>query len=842
MLDKIVFGVLTPEFVRKMSAAKIYKTDLYDQEGYPIEGGLMDPRLGVIDPGLRCRTCGGSVGDCQGHFGHLELTRPVINVHYTKLIYNILKTTCYKCGRVLLDETGIKKFTSSKKSFKRLKVLVKSKCPHCGESQKKLKLIKPSSFVEGARILSSVEVRERLEKIPSSDLVYLGLKNVRPELFVITILPIPPVTVRPSITLETGERSEDDLTHKLVDIVRINKRLSENIDLGAPEFIILDLWELLQYHVATYMNNELSGVPPARHRSGRILKTLTQRLKTKEGRFRHNLIGKRVNYSARTVISPDPMININEVGVPLFIAKELTLPVVVNERNTDKIKEMIMRYPIWPTINYITRPDGRKKKITEENKEEILKELESGFIVEKQLEDGDWALFNRQPSLHRMSMMGHKVRVMPYKTFRLNLVVCPPYNADFDGDEMNLHVPQVKEAQAETKFLMDVPNHIRSPRFSGPIIGCSKDHITGLYLLTHGKKELTKKDVVELVKSCNTDIEIPEKNKFIGKEVFSLFLPKEFNLQYRAECCIGCYKCLKEKCPYDAYVVIKDGNLVSGTIDKKGISAFSGKIIDEIDMKYGHKVTKEFIFDITKLALKFLSSYGFSISLSDLDLDKKTLNKINQIVDDTRKDVDKTIKDFKKGKIKVLIGRTPRQSLETIVQRKLSEALNKIAETIEKTIPENHTVVMAKSGARGSMINIVQCAACIGQETIKGQRIAIGYHRRTFPHFKRGDISLESKGFVKNGYKQGLDPFEFFFDAMNSREGLMDKSLKTRHSGYLERRLIGALQDLKIEYDGTVRDSGKKIIQFVPGEDGLDPSKIQKGGINVKRIAKRLFR
>jgi DNA-directed RNA polymerase subunit A' len=841
MLEKIVFGVLTPEIIRKMSAAKINKTELYDQEGYPIEGGLMDPRLGVIDPGLRCRTCGGSVGECQGHFGHLELTRPVIHVHYAKLIYNTLKTTCPKCGRVLLDETAMKKFAVGKKSFKRLKTLVKSKCPFCNEPQKKIKFLKPTAFIEDSTILSSTQVRERLEKIPNSDLIYLGMKNVRPELFVITLLPVPPVTVRPSITLETGERSEDDLTHKLVDIVRINKRLSENIDLGAPEFIIQDLWELLQYHVATYISNELSGVPPARHRSGRILKTLTQRLKTKEGRFRHNLIGKRVNFSARTVVSPDPMIDINEVGVPLVIAKELTTPVVVNEKNIEDVKKLITRYPAWPTVNYVLRPDGRKKKVGEANKEEIIKELESGFIVEKQLEDGDWVLFNRQPSLHRMSMMGHKVKVMPYNTFRLNLVVCPPYNADFDGDEMNLHVPQVEEARAETKILMDVPNHIRSPRFSGPIIGCSKDHITGLYILTHGKRELTRKETVEIVKSCNSDTEIPEKDTFIGKEIFSMFLPKDFNFEYKGEGCKGCEKCTKEKCPYDCYVMIKNSKLISGTVDKKGVSAFSGKILDEIDKIYGHKVTKEFLYNITKLALIFLTYHGFSVSISDQDLDEKAMKKINSLIDEARKEVDETIKNFKKGKIKVLIGRTPRESLEMLVQRRLATCLNDIAEVIEKNIPDNNTVLMAKSGSRGSIINFVQTAACIGQETIKGQRIRIGYHKRTFSHFKPGDISLESKGFVKNGYKQGLDPYEFFFDAMNSREGLMDKSLKTRHSGYLERRLIGALQDLKVEYDGTVRDSGKKIIEFIPGEDGLDPSKIQKGGINVRRIAEKMF-
>ena len=476
MIDKLIFTVLNPETIRKMSVAKITKTDLYDQEGYPIEGGLMDPRLGVIDPGLRCRTCGGTVGECEGHFGHLELTRPVIHVHYAKLVHNILKVTCRKCGKVLLDEKNKEKFLKGKKSFKKLKSLVKPKCPYCGEEQNKIKFIKPTTIVEGSTILNALEVRERLERIPDEDLIYLGLKNVRPEWFVITLLPIPPVTVRPSITLETGERSEDDLTHKLVDIVRINKRLRENIDLGAPDFIIEDLWELVQYHVATYMNNEITGVPPARHRSGRILKTLTQRLKTKEGRFRHNLIGKRVNYSARTVISPDPMLDIDEVGVPLVIAKELTLPVVVNEKNINHLKDLIRQYPEWPTINYVIKPDGRKKKVIELNKNEIADELDIGYTVEKQLEDGDWALFNRQPSLHRMSIMGHRIKVMPYKTFRMNLTTCPAYNADFDGDEMNLHIPQTQEAQTEIKLLMRVPLNIRSPRFSGPIIGCDKDN------------------------------------------------------------------------------------------------------------------------------------------------------------------------------------------------------------------------------------------------------------------------------------------------------------------------------------------------------------------------------
>jgi len=839
VIDKIVFDVLTPEVVRKMAAAKITKTDLYDKEGYPVEGGLMDPRLGVIDPGLRCRTCAGSVGECQGHFGYLELTKPVIHVLYAKLIFNILKVTCRECGLVLLDAERLEKFKSGKKSLKRLKALVRDKCPQCAAEQKKLKFLKPTTYIEGGTIISPLEVRQRLEKVPDNQLLLIGINGVRPEHLTITLLPIPPVTVRPSITLETGERSEDDLTHKLVDIVRINKRLRENFELGAPDFIIQDLWELLQYHVATFMNNQISGVPPARHRSGRILKTLTQRLKTKEGRFRHNLIGKRVNYCARTVISPDPMIGLDEVGIPLRIAKELTIPVVVNSNNIKEIKTMVERYPDWPTVNYIVRPDGMRKKINEMTKEEISKEIDVGFVAERQLIDGDWSIFNRQPSLHRMSMMGHKVRVMPFKTFRLNLNACRPYNADFDGDEMNLHIPQTEEAQTETKLLMGVSNHIRSPRFSGPIIGATNDFISGLYILTHKDEKYDKTDVVDMVKSCS-DAELPSKKAMTGKEIFSLFLPKDLNIKFKAACCVGCSKCLKEKCKHDAYVSVKKGKLITGTIDENAVGAFKGKLLDYVDKRYGNKFTLNFLYDITRLSVNTLRINGFSVSLADQDLPDKARKEIDKIIEKTRGEVNGMINDFRQGKIQILVGRTPKESLETLIKSGLANSLDKIANIVRDYIPDNNTIIMAKSGSRGSMINIVQTAACIGQESIRGKRINIGFHRRTFSHFKPGDISLESKGFVKSGYKKGLNPFEFFFDAMNSREGLMDKSLKTRHSGYLERRLIGALQDLKVEYDGTVRDSAGKIIEFIPGEDGLDPSKIMKGGVDVEGIADRV--
>ncbi len=827
-IKRIEFGILSPEMIKKMAVAKITKPDLYDEEGYPIEGGVMDPRLGVVDPGLRCRTCGGTVRDCPGHFGYLELTKPVIHVLYVKFIYALLKLFCGKCGRILLTDKDIEKVKTRRLPLKEILKLRKNKCPYCGTSQKKMKLIKPYTFVEGNEMLNPQQVREKLEKITDDDLELIGLSGLRPEWLVLTILPIPPVTVRPSITLETGERSEDDLTHKLVDIVRINDRLRENIELGAPDFIIEDLWELLQYHVSTYFDNELSGVPPARHRSGRVLKALSQRLKGKEGRFRGNLAGKRVNFSARTVISPDPMIEIDEVGVPERIAKELTIPVKVTERNIEELRKLILNGPNkWPGANYIVRLDGRRKRISDLNKEEIAKEIQPGYIVERHLMNGDVALFNRQPSLHRMSMMMHKVRVMPYKTFRLHLAVCPPYNADFDGDEMNLHVPQTEEAMAESEILMSVPKHLRSPRFSGPIIGLKIDYVSGMYLLTSDGTILTRDEFVPLIRAVDKDIEIPKKKKMTGKEIFSIFLPKDFSIEYKNK--LG------------EIVVIKNGKLIKGVIDKAGISAESGKIIDKLEKDYGWKVATNFVTKIGKLALEFLTRYGFSVSISDQDLPKEARAAINKIVEKANKEVNNLIREFEKGTIKVLAGRTPKESLEHEIKVVLRKALTEVQEILLKYMKENPTLIMAKSGARGDLVNIVQTAAMVGQEMIMGERIERGYYQRTFPHFKRGDISLEAKGFVKHGFKEGLTPFEFFYDAMNSRESLMDKSLKTRHSGYMERRLVGALEDLKVEYDGTVRDASKRIIQFAPGEDGLDPSKIQKGGIDVWAIAERLF-
>jgi len=855
-IKQIGFGFLSPQEIRKMSATKIITADTYDDDGFPIDMGLIDPRLGVIEPGLRCKTCGRKVDECPGHFGHIDLALPVIHVGFTKVVKSLLRATCRICGRVLLSEKRIGEFRQKLDAYDTsgmdpldirtiwddtIKTSSVSKvCPHCNEEQRKITLDKPTSFRENGHKLTPKEVRERLERIIDSDLEILGLnpRVVRPEWMVLTALPVPPVTVRPSITLESGDRSEDDLTHKLVDVLRINQRLQENRDAGAPQLIVEDLWELLQYHITTYFDNQTSGIPPARHRSGRPLKTLTQRLKGKEGRFRSNLSGKRVNFSARTVISPDPLLSINEVGVPQTAAMELTIPIRINSYNMEKVKEMIARGPDnYPGVNYIIRPDGHRIKVTENNVENVLERIEIGYIAERHLMDGDIVLFNRQPSLHRMSMMAHIVRVVPFKTFRMNLSVCPPYNADFDGDEMNLHVLQGEEAMAEAKVLMKVQEHILSPRFGGPVMGAIHDHISGSFLLTYKNPLFTEDQTLYILSKTYFHDDLPEPFEvkggikyYSGRQIFSMLLPDDLNLTFTASICQNCAVCKRDECPNEAFVRVENGEVLSGTIDEKSVGAFKGKILSKIVREYGNDMGRSFMDQMTRLCVSAITIKGFSTGIDDEDIPEEASHQIQAVLAKAEKDVDKLVNAYLNGTLDQLPGRSLEETLEVEAMRVLGRSRDQAGEIAGKHMGlENSAVIMARSGARGSMLNLSQMSGSIGQQAVRGERISRGYYHRTLPHFARNDLGAEAKGFVKSSYKKGLTPTEYFFHSMGGREGLVDTAVRTSRSGYMQRRLINALEDLKVKPDKTLRNTADTIIQFRYGEDGVDPTRSAHG-------------
>jgi DNA-directed RNA polymerase subunit A' len=831
----------------------------------------MDGRLGTLEPRQRCKTCGNTAIRCPGHFGHIELAVPIVHIEFTKIIYDLLKSTCRNCGRILLTDEMIKRDQAKIMKTKELLGLVpdevykailqetkRKQCPHCGALQYKIIFEKPTKFSEqipesGAEPLTPSMIRERMERITNEDLEIFSFSptTARPEWMVLQVLPVPPVYVRPSITLESGIRSEDDLTHKLVDIIRINQRLRENMDAGAPTLIIQDLSELLQYHVTTYFNNEASGIPPARHRSGRALKTLSQRLKGKEGRFRSNLSGKRVDFSARTVVSPDPNLDINEVGVPLEIAIRLSVPEKVTEWNLEDMQNLIKNGPEkYPGALYIIRPDGKRIRLEfVVDRDKIAEAVEPGFIVERHLKNGDIAIFNRQPSLHRMSIMAHYVRVLPYKTFRLHLCVCPPYNADFDGDEMNLHIPQSEEARTEALLLMQVQDQILSPRFGGPIIGAIRDFITSAYLFTRKSSYLAKNEIDRLLIAAKYEGPLPQPKikeplpLWTGKQIFSLFLPKDMNYALKANICQGCVKCLEEDCQYDAYVVVKNGELVSGVIDRRSIGAEqSESLLHRIIKDYGTQAGREFLNKITRLLKLFISMRGFTYAYDELVLSPKAESRIAKTMERLQKKIDELIESYRKGTLPRLPGQTLEESFEIYVMNELAIARDESGKIADEDFTlDNAGIVMTRTGARGSSLNIGQMSACVGQQSVRGKRILRGYQGRALPHFRSGDPAPKARGFVYSSYQSGLDVTEFFFHAMGGREGLVDTAVRTQQSGYMQRRLINALEHIRLEYDSTVRNSAGDIIQFQYGEDGVDPAKSDHGkAVNVSRLVDQL--
>ncbi|MCU4751621.1 DNA-directed RNA polymerase subunit A' [Halobacteria archaeon AArc-curdl1] len=937
-LDEIQFGLMDPETYRDLSVTKVITADTYDDDGFPIDMGLMDTRLGVIDPGLECPTCGQHSGSCPGHFGHIELAAPVIHVGFTKLMRRLLRGTCRECSRLLLTEDEKAEFRDRLSEARRLgrdpqdvlkaairQARKKDRCPHCGEIQYDIEHEKPTTYYEVQQVLTSEysqriagamqgneeegidrttpdelaektdieltrineilsgsfrpresqrkaiekaldidlteedtnklmpsDIRDWFEAIPDGDIEVLGIdsERSRPEWMILTVLPVPPVTTRPSITLDNGQRSEDDLTHKLVDIIRINQRFMENREAGAPQLIIEDLWELLQYHVTTFMDNEISGTPPARHRSGRPLKTLSQRLKGKEGRFRGSLSGKRVNFSARTVISPDPTLSLNEVGVPDRVATEMTQTMLVTERNIEQAKQYVANGPnAHPGANYVRRPDGRRLKVTEKNckalagmsEEAELDEAQTigpGWEVNRHLIDGDIVIFNRQPSLHRMSIMAHEVVVMPYKTFRLNTVVCPPYNADFDGDEMNMHALQNEEARAEARVLMRVQEQILSPRFGQNIIGAIQDHISGTYLLTKDNPRFNETQALDLLRATRID-ELPEpsgiddedKPFWTGRDVFSELLPDDMNLEFTGT--IG------------DDVIIEDGQLVEGTIAEDEVGEFGGEIVDAITKQYGNTRSRVFINELSTLAMRAIMHFGFSIGIDDETIPAEAEARIDETIDDAYDRVAELIEAYERGELESLPGRTIDETLEMKIMQTLSRARDNAGNIAEEHFTEdNPAVVMANSGARGSMLNLTQMAGCVGQQAVRGERINRGYEDRTLSHYEPNDLSAGAHGFVESSYTVGLGPREFFFHAMGGREGLVDTAVRTSKSGYLQRRLINALSELETQYDGTVRDTSDTIVQFEFGEDGTSPVQVaydQDHDVDVEGIASKVL-
>ncbi|KAK8871705.1 DNA-directed RNA polymerase II subunit RPB1 [Tritrichomonas musculus] len=679
-------------------------------------------------------------------------------------------------------------------------------------------------------VFSAKKVFELFKMMCDTDVCALGLdpKRSRPEWMIVTVLPIPPPHVRPPVQGDGLTPSPDDITHHLAMIIKTNNFIKNLIQNGATLGIINEYLECLQLLLHTYFINDKPSIKRA-VKNGKPIKAISQRLKGKDGHIRQHLSGKRVDFSARSVISPDPSIRIDQVGVPPEIAKVLTFPEVVTPRNRDYLTKLVQKgSDNIEGANYVKK-HGLTFDLAKVSEKYSI-HLDDNDIVERHLTDGDIVIFNRQPSLHKMSMMGHHALIIPGSTFRLNLSVTTPYNADFDGDEMNLHVPQSQAARAEVKHIMLVPNQIISPQANKPVIGLVQDSLLGSRLLSLKSTFLNRNEVMNLMMWIRSKpsltlpppcIMVPEKDIYLwsGKQVFSLFLPN-INLDLP-----GSGEDKDSWMPAnDTRVIIRNGNLLAGILDNSTVSRSEKSLAQVVINSWSKNFARDFLSETQMVVNNWLESRGFSIGLIDSVATKSTLRKVSQKLVKLKREVDDIIKTTQKEELKILPGMTLVESFESEVNGKLNQAVDDCGSIVKKQSRFwNSLVQMVVSGSKGNDINISQIIATVGQQNIEGKRIRYGFKKRTLPHYTKDDFGLESRGFCYNSFLNGLKPQEFFFHAMSGREGIIDTACKTSQTGYIQRRLCKSMESHCVTYDGTVRNSSNEIIQFLYGGDGLDP-------------------
>nr|XP_018912364.1 PREDICTED: DNA-directed RNA polymerase III subunit RPC1 [Bemisia tabaci] len=913
-ISHVSFGIDSAQQMQQQAHLHVVAKSLYQQDPQrtPIPHGVLDRKMGTNQKDANCATCGKGLAECIGHYGYIDLELPVFHVGYFRSVINILQTICKNpmCARVLLTSAESQIYRAKvrnpalsylvRKALRKQiqdKAKKKTICPHCGDIngvvkkcgllkishekyrnkkqesiiQQKLEefneAVKSNPEIEANRkygliqILNPLEVLRLLETVPTEDVPLLLMNPDRslPSDLILTRIPVPPICIRPSVIsdLKSGT-NEDDLTMKLTEIVFINDVIMKHRQSGAKIHMLNEDWEFLQLHCALYINSETSGIP-ANMQPTKSSRGLVQRLKGKQGRFRGNLSGKRVDFSSRTVISPDPNLQIHEVGVPVHVAKILTFPERVHAANKEYLRTLIMNGPdVHPGANFVEQQGSKFKKFLRYgNRRKIAQELKEGDIVERHLVDNDVVLFNRQPSLHKLSIMAHQAKVLPNRTFRFNECVCTPYNADFDGDEMNLHLPQTEEARAEALVLMGNRSNLVTPRNGELLIAATQDFITGGYLLTHKDTFLNRNEISRLIswlitKTSALEIELPAPciikpvPLWSGKQVFSVLLrpnkwsPVLSNLKAKGRA----YTSNEELCIKDSFVLIRNSKLIAGVMDKTTLGSGSKNNIFYILLRdWGESVATTAMWLLARIASYYLMNRGFSIGIGDVTPGQGLLKAKYSLLKAGYTNCDDFIKAMASGKLQCQAGCTAEETLEAVILKELSVIRDHAGKACLKELhPSNSPLVMAVCGSKGSFINISQMIACVGQQAISGKRVPNGFENRSLPHFERHSRSPAAKGFVGNSFYSGLTPTEFFFHTMGGREGLVDTAVKTAETGYMQRRLVKSLEDLCLQYDNTVRNSNGDIVQFSFGGDGLDPTYMEGNGcpVELKRVLENI--
>ena len=875
-IKEVCFGIMTSDEIKRLSVCEINNPKLTGPNT------VYDENLGTMDNNKHCIQCKGDNKKCPGHFGHIVLNYPIIHPLYYKHVIMFLKCFCLSCSSLMFTKdqlklNGMLKYAKESRFNKILDLLEKTDiCPCCSNihpkiifvsSENTIYMIHKSKSQIIKTVLNETEIFTIFDNIKDDDIKLLGLSHdfIHPRNLIIEVLPVLPPIARPYIIAD-NITCDDDLTLQYVEIIKLNNSLADE---SIHETKKIKYTQSIKFRIRCLFDNSQEK---QRHTNGRPIKGIKKRLAGKEGQLRNNLMGKRVDKSARSVIGPDPTLRLDEISVPVKISKILTYPVRVNRYNIKQLTDLVnnnkanfitknngktrinLQYALFRKgtellygdiikktngtqetvgtyFDYILKPGDKIIRNGEELKDVKYVEkkhikLDYGDVVERHLQNGDILLLNRQPTLHKGSMIAQKIIIRDAKTIRMNLAITKTFNADFDGDEMNLHVPATPEGETELRYLSSVKNVLISCQSSKPNITIVQDALIGNYLMTLPDKKLRKDQffqvcmagdgekfkVDNILKKIQIIRRVMKKfgkkvQAFTGRGLFSLCLPDGFMYEKKNNAHAN-----------EPIVKIYNGVLYEGVINK-GVLGSHNSLIHVINKEYGNDAVIDFINNVQFIANAWLIYNGFSVGIADCIATKS--DEINAVV--TRcfveaKGVEATTTNpyIREVKINAALSKARDNGM-----RIAKEALNK----------DNNFLSTVTSGSKGDFFNIAQITGLLGQQNFSGQRIqpTLNNNTRTLPHYKfeklDKETEYESKGFIKNSFIHGINPREFWFHAITGREGVTDTAMKTAQTGYIQRRMVKIGEDIQIKNDGTVRNSVGSIYQFKYGNDGLDAEK-----------------
>lgn len=808
-IEDILMQVLSEEDIVRQAVVKVDKEDFE-----PISGSINDPKMGVTSRDELCATCSKTYTTCDGHMGYIRLNTYVYHRFFIRQIISVLRSVCNSCGSLLIDESEYHlymKYTGNT----RLKLIeaaslgkdcTSEECTRnplydVKESKEKLAIF---IKIEGKFIEKNIkEVYKILSVISEKDAQILGFTNgAHPKNFILTVLPVIPPCARPPNEVE-NTICHDHITIMYHNIVKNNRiigesaRITENERNNAVKLLIDNIHHLF--------DNTDKRFKTASKSSSQPYNTITTRIKGKDAVIRQAIQGKRVNFSARSVAGPDPTLRMDEVGIPKIMAPYLTKKEIVNTYNKEFLEKLLKE----DKVTFVKPASGERRgtriKISDANKDKI--QLHIGDEVERHLMNGDYVIANRQPTIHLSSFMAFRVVLMEGYTIRLHLSTTTPFNADFDGDEINIHSPQTYEAEAELREILNIKNCIINPENNRPIVSLVYDSLVAATMLTSPNTIVSasvyNSCLMELIhrtqlNSLDKRLKAHGVDKYSGKGLFSALFPEDFYYNYNNS------------------VIIIDGILVSGVINKNNIGNSENSIIAQMWHDYGKVRTADFITDASYLLVAWLSTVAISPSIADCFPSDKSYREL-------------IAEEISKAKVLVqaygtnLTSPYEEQRKEQLIISQIDIARSVGANLVEKGLTaDNPFKIMVTSGAKGSAYNIGQISGIVGQQFLKNQRMPyMQTGQRCLPYFKENETDPVARGFCENSFVTGLSPAELFFSQAAGRESLTSIAAKTPEIGSLSHKTKRALENLIVYTDSSVRDLSGNIIQFTYGDDGF---------------------